>query len=635
MTSVTGRPSASLAVPATQNTAPILEFRCLYTHDLRQKKKRWQDGFLRFHTFNKRVMVYDSERNFIGDTHWRNDQAVQDGDDLKLDKGVLIQVGEETGRTEQDLTELLERRRPTQDTSPRSVASPSSNPSAAIRSTAAPLTQLRPKSLNALLGTPRGAYGRAILPTTSPYEARNQPNNRNVEAEPPRKRQRIDAQGGSRSASNQTTSRPIKPKMPSGNTTKGVVSLASSKRTSLPRDVITVDSDNESQVQLSPADNGDTSVRNAPKRPDKRAKEVLKAQETAIEICNSRAKSVAKPLSSVRSPVSASKGFRNDDDKPVNPLRIAPSKARKKLMYRELLPITHTSRAVSINGDIRISGLSHGLSACEGISLPPDDLETFHRAQQKVLTSRLEKYRDHKILGQQGSPHDLTIEVGDQTVRGPGQEVLSNGSPIYPAEGENLVPSDKGAVDEESLFISQDTPLEENWLSKMDQILLVPPDATTAATARTTPSRPLLSPRIAAPPTTKHPDSHIDPDTTKPPKKPPAITPAPQTSITKDRLQQSDGPSPPKCATLPPSNPRRSPLKKALSASSERMPSAKAPLPRAVSDITNLRSVAKVTAARRGKVEIENKDLGPWSREAFDLFGWRPGDEKGVGQKAS
>ena len=88
-------PRASLSIPSTQNTAPVLEFRCLYTHDLRRKLKRWQDGFLRFHTFNRRIMVYDVPRNFVGDTHWREKTELADGDELELETGgVLVQVGE-------------------------------------------------------------------------------------------------------------------------------------------------------------------------------------------------------------------------------------------------------------------------------------------------------------------------------------------------------------------------------------------------------------------------------------------------------------------------------------------------------------------------------------------------------------
>jgi len=47
----------SLSVPQTSDTAPVLELNCLYTHNVRRKSKRWQDGFLRYHTFNKRIMV--------------------------------------------------------------------------------------------------------------------------------------------------------------------------------------------------------------------------------------------------------------------------------------------------------------------------------------------------------------------------------------------------------------------------------------------------------------------------------------------------------------------------------------------------------------------------------------------------
>ena len=177
ITSTGIRQTQNLTVPSTQNTAPVLEFRCLYTHDLRRKQKRWQDGLLRFHTFNKRVMVYDITRNYIGDTHYRDDGIVQDGDELELDRGILIQVGEATGSMEQDLTELLEKKRKPPETIPgHAVSSPIREPTAVA--TAKPVngqpSQLRPKSLNALLGTPKGPIGRASLPTKSPHEMRQE-----------------------------------------------------------------------------------------------------------------------------------------------------------------------------------------------------------------------------------------------------------------------------------------------------------------------------------------------------------------------------------------------------------------------------------------------------------------------------
>ena len=46
----------------------------MFSHDLRKKQKKWHDGSLRFHTFNKRVMVYDDTKNFVGDLHYRDEE---------------------------------------------------------------------------------------------------------------------------------------------------------------------------------------------------------------------------------------------------------------------------------------------------------------------------------------------------------------------------------------------------------------------------------------------------------------------------------------------------------------------------------------------------------------------------------
>ncbi|OJJ48244.1 hypothetical protein ASPZODRAFT_140557 [Penicilliopsis zonata CBS 506.65] len=162
-TSSAVRGAPSLNVPSSQNTAPVIKFRCLYTHDVRRKAKRWHDGYLRYHTFNKRVMVYDTPGNFIGDHHWRQDEQIQDGDELELDKGVLIQVGECMERTQTDLSGLLEKKRPSQ-------GSPVAKE---------PLTQVSrvssqtPRSLNDLLGIRKTPMGRACVPK-SPYEERHQ-----------------------------------------------------------------------------------------------------------------------------------------------------------------------------------------------------------------------------------------------------------------------------------------------------------------------------------------------------------------------------------------------------------------------------------------------------------------------------
>jgi hypothetical protein len=175
MTTAVARSTASLNIPQTQNTAPVHEFRCLFTHDLRRKQKRWQDGLLKFHTFNKRVMVYDDVRNFIGDTHWKEGSLLQTDDEITLNEGILVQIGDALRTTQTDLTPLLERERKKPD---EAVKRPALGLSTAARQTLGGQTtrnQMLPKkhrSLNALLGTPRGSYGRANL-AQSPYDAKH------------------------------------------------------------------------------------------------------------------------------------------------------------------------------------------------------------------------------------------------------------------------------------------------------------------------------------------------------------------------------------------------------------------------------------------------------------------------------
>jgi hypothetical protein len=187
----------SLSLPQTQNTAPVIEFNCLYTHDVRRKCKRWQDGFLRYHTFNKRLMVYDVPRNYIGDTHWAGEDQVAEGDEVTLDKsGVLVQVAEVIGRTETDLTEL--RNSAKKGKGQAGASSPSRVPQTPVPRPGPSLAsrgnnQLKHRSLNALLGTSRTPVGKAAPPTMSPFEQRHaDTENEEWEDGRPPKRQRPD-----------------------------------------------------------------------------------------------------------------------------------------------------------------------------------------------------------------------------------------------------------------------------------------------------------------------------------------------------------------------------------------------------------------------------------------------------------
>ncbi|KAL1605080.1 hypothetical protein SLS60_004623 [Paraconiothyrium brasiliense] len=178
---IRGTPRLS-AIPASQNTAPVAEFRCLFTHDTRKKQKKWQDGYLKFHSFNSRVIVYDASRFTVGDTYYKDSNELQEGDELMLDKGVMVEVAEPVGVTQTDLTPLFERKSkdsPQRDNAARPPR-PLSRPTVPASNPLRAASQLRHKSLNALLGSSRGPIGKAA-PIRSPFEERMEQENHHVE----------------------------------------------------------------------------------------------------------------------------------------------------------------------------------------------------------------------------------------------------------------------------------------------------------------------------------------------------------------------------------------------------------------------------------------------------------------------
>lgn len=203
--------SASATAPpghaANPSTALVLEFVCLFTHDLKRKQKRWQDGRIKYHTFNKRVMVYDDRGHFVGDMHWRRDWDFDEGEEVELERGgVIVQVAECVGRQDQDLSEIVDKRvREKDERQAKIAARPSILRGLAVRTPMPqprlpptpqdnPLTRHRP--LQQVIGTPSGHYGRAVVPTESPFEQRQRANDNDSpggEADPrPSKRQRYD-----------------------------------------------------------------------------------------------------------------------------------------------------------------------------------------------------------------------------------------------------------------------------------------------------------------------------------------------------------------------------------------------------------------------------------------------------------
>ncbi|KAL6230616.1 hypothetical protein BDW75DRAFT_234259 [Aspergillus navahoensis] len=301
----TPRPS-NLTVPATQNTAPVIKFRCLFTHDMRRKAKRWQDGFLRYHTFNKRVMVYDTTGYFIGDLHWRAPEGIQDGDELELDKGVLVQVCEPLDKTETDISSMYKNKSQPSPSRPNDAAPPS------VRSTPRPLlSQQAPRSLNDLLGI------RKISPpqVRSSYEHCNaQRRNSTCQLQVrPTKRQRTSPERVSRPAQDIVDLSDSPPRRQSPGAGTRQVPPKPQPMTALPEPGLPTTS--SAAIEPPPPPSNRPTTQSDPQN--------------------------LKPASS---------GSRTS----VNTLRLSSSKPRKKLMYQESpgpvqrpLPRNHLSRSIS------------------------------------------------------------------------------------------------------------------------------------------------------------------------------------------------------------------------------------------------------------------------------------------------
>ena len=140
-------------------------------------------------------MVYDERSNFVGDTHWRQDYGLAEGEELQLERGgIMVEVGEFVGKRDQDLTELVDKRLKDREerVAARNAATPMRPQASHNPQTPAGSALLRPKSLNVVLGNPTGHYGKAVIPNLSPFEQRQQATRDEKESKTPVKRRKQD-----------------------------------------------------------------------------------------------------------------------------------------------------------------------------------------------------------------------------------------------------------------------------------------------------------------------------------------------------------------------------------------------------------------------------------------------------------
>ncbi|MCJ1338396.1 hypothetical protein MMC09_003683 [Bachmanniomyces sp. S44760] len=296
-------------------------------------------------------MVYDIPRNFIGDTHWRESVDLHDGDELELEKGALVTVGESIGCIQQDLTAILERKKNVKIKTPERSATQRRFLPEVTQSSTGPLSTLRPKTLNALLGTPMKLHGRALLPIKSPYEERQDLHIKMLSGDRPFKRRRIDVQ-----AAGAAPTRPI-PQSTSGMprlSAKGDLPVSSPLMSKLPATcqsnsseaVINIESD-EDDVQSKIPPSSPIYCSLSPKTNPPQSTTIL---DTAQK--KSRNRSMEDPCAPTLSPPvnaspsktnqssrnSSSRSTDDNSERRMNPLRVASRKPRKKLMYKDLLP---------------------------------------------------------------------------------------------------------------------------------------------------------------------------------------------------------------------------------------------------------------------------------------------------------
>lgn len=614
-------------VPSAHNTAPVLGFSCLYTHDIRRKAKRWQDGIIRFHTFNKRVMVYDVSRNFVGDTHWREPHSLQDGDDLELDKGVLIQVGESMGSTDQDLSSLFKKRSNPGAASPERTLPVQPASVATGNSTSVPLSQLRPRTLNSVLGIPKTPLGRAAIPLKSPFQLRLCKENvcdpsaearaaKRQRMETPAERATIpDPVSSIRSAAAAVSPSRSKNSVRDGSrtvektSTKRLDSVLPQKPT-VPLAKSPVESNRkEALIRDDPAEKIHSHSLNSPS---------IGGQSTSKSAISRGGKQAAP---SDRNKSGAQEKPQEVNIELVNQLQIVARKPRKKLMHKNNI----TLRATSSTKPSEERHSTRANNNPEYLERPEVDPQIiFHRAQQDRIEARLkrieekEKNQSHETSGSD-SPH--LIDPADDAISLPPMldSVKEKPSVIL----QSLISFDEQQGRKLATFtpftksrISSPTDrgsLVRDELARMDQILLEDTEKSHAKNSliarpsqpRNRPTLPQRSEESKLPVPAVHAitDTDTDPNLD-------SFSPSP--------IRQSR-PLAPRTRNRSLSPPK-----------GRRKHGPRSPLRKTISEPVALRRHSAPEKRPTLPVLAQDQKPDPWSREAWDLFGYeRPKKKEG------
>lgn len=621
-------------------------------------------------------MVYDISRNFIGDTHWRDGGVIEDGDELELDKGVLIQVGEKTESVEQDLRGLFEKKgkgRRNQgesgsgeadDDDDNGVSLVLPDPAPPGQTGMSAPSQLRPKTLNAILGAPSGSLGRATLPVKSPCELRRQKgHDTGVQREA--KRRRIDERlsttisQSSKLSSSITTQNPTNTAMPLPRTSttaatrernlgsrmgkaaangrdSGRRSLSSSAHTKKRVQVATM------TTEGMPTKMPQTSINHisTDNMTDETARPIILCSESTT-LPPANAKASERLPGRIHSTGVVSQEPRNlqkpHDAQAPRQLQITSRKpARKKLIYQDLLlPSIAPRDSLFLSQEPGRENVSVNSSRKRG-SEKRDIQAEFHRAQKERLESRLRRHRrreEKNSSSRQDGVEGLTTisdddeeeDISSASYRdGPKTRQSTQEKPVDILPVEVDVPEEndvhtktflqRRSRETSPLLATSTSDLD---LAQMDQILLATrsPSKPNNINPSSSSSFPPHCPISNLPPHDKEPQKHFQ---TLPPAPPPLILPTPPTHLHE-----------------PPSSLIHNKPFSSLSLPhpSKTKPRKRSPMRKTVSEPLATRGLAANPVAPPAPPALpspvageENQGPDPWSREAWDLFGFgRPG----------
>ena len=632
MSTMTATRGTPVAPSQTQNTAPVHEYRCLFTREAHKKAKKWHDGSLRFHTFNRRVVVYDDGNHKVGDLHYRQEEDFGEGVELTLDSRVLVQVEQQIGQTETDISQVVHAR---QDEGQDRVKR--------IRLAAA-ATQQSQQSLKALLGSSQ-RHGRARMPYQSPYEQRHPATE---QSEPLAKRRRL-------SVEKENVPPAISVQMPSAappRTLSGSVAhVVAPRRTMAPpptlpvvHEVMDLSSDEEiiNSVSRKPAkplpkpavEKVVHSVQPKKAVRSKRPKQKQTPQRSSLGTVGgqrteptgaSKATSLEKPANVDLPRTSGSNEMRSSAKSGKTLLRIASSKPRRKLMYKALLPQFQSRKPVLGSlGEAATATVDHSRRPVSPVAPKQPSLRSEATSSRRgsvddpigVSSSPLFEPAEHVIPpDEEPAPSQDSLEMQLlQDAEEMRESTIPDCEPVgvaIPPQQEDPAPT-QDSLEDHTLQDADDSRPLSNVGSAKASSAVVHSAFSPAMKQRTSQRAASVSPahRLMPPP-------HIK---LEPPSNPGLVTsPSPRTRPFRRVLSEND------TDLLDVGEATQQVMNEMLQPRSSRSPTK---LTRTTSDTTSIRQppqIASITSIDVVEPVAETGESGPWtSTEAFLLFEWWP-----------